>query len=249
VGRATAITPLLPAPLSGPVRLVENPGHLPDVVVDLNGLINTRLVGNVSAAAGGTTTTFSNIPDTPLASFRLDFFGGSGGLVTAGADLCTTPVVLNGNFLSQSGKTVTPSATATVNGCARWPTATLSLSKASTSSPALKLAARRGINAKRLKTIEVTLPSSLSLDGSKLKKGVSASKSLKISFPSRHRLLVRARTSAGFTSVTATVSKGALRLSSSLRKKVSKHPKVSIAVKFTELGGRVVTRHKTVTVR
>src|SRR5439155_5890305 len=96
VGSATAITPLLATPLTGPVRLVENPGGLPHVVVYLSGLINVRLVGDVTLASAGTTTTFAGIPDVPLSRFTLDFNGGSGGLLSATADLCKTAPNING---------------------------------------------------------------------------------------------------------------------------------------------------------
>ena len=57
---------------------------------------STRLVGDVSLGAGGTTTTFSGLPDSPISSLRLDFAGGNGGQFTAGADLCSTPVDISG---------------------------------------------------------------------------------------------------------------------------------------------------------
>ncbi|MEA2466882.1 MAG: hypothetical protein QOJ57_1008, partial [Thermoleophilaceae bacterium] len=69
VGQATAVTPLLATPLKGPVRIVENPGNLPKLVLYLNGLINIRLVGNIQLAAEGTETTFAGIPDVPLTRF------------------------------------------------------------------------------------------------------------------------------------------------------------------------------------
>jgi hypothetical protein len=262
VGTATAVTPLLLAPLTGPVRSVENPGGLPHVVVYLNGLINVRLVGDVTLGPAGTTTTFSGIPDTPLSSFELDFAGGSGGLLTSSADLCTTATNVNAEFDSHSGKTVTATVPATVKGCPgggptvtpgakpKWPTATLSLSKLATSSPTLRFAAKRGLGAKRLSTIAITLPAQLSFDKGFLSRGVKASKSLNVSLSGKHTMVLQSKTPAGVTSITALVSKGALRASSSLRSRVAKHPKVTIAVRFTErTGARVLTRHKTVTVR
>ena len=253
VGTATAISPLLTDPLTGPVRLVENPGGLPKVVVYLNGLFSTRLVGDVALGAGGTTTTFSGLPDSPVSSLRLDFAGGSGGQFTAGADLCSNPVDISGEFLSQSGRTVTPSTRATVIGCpraaGRWPTATVALSKLATSSPTFTFTAKRGAGARRLRAIAITLPGPLSFDKGFLGVGVRASKSLAVSFPDKHTMLLQAKSSAGFTSIYATVRKRALRVSSSLRRQVKQHPKLSIALRFTEVGGRVVTRHKTATAR
>jgi hypothetical protein len=45
------------------------------------------------------------------------------------------------------------------------------------------------------------------------------------------------------------VSKRALRVSDALRRRVAKHPTVYLTVRFTELGGRVLTRHLSVAVR
>jgi hypothetical protein len=263
VGTATAVTPLLTTPLSGPVRLVENPGGLPKVVVYLNGLINVRLVGDISATPAGTATTFSGIPDVPLSSFELDFAGGSGALLTATGDLCKTPTNLAAAFGSHSGKTVSLTVPATVKGCppggptptptptakGRWPTATVALSKLTSSSPTFSFTAKRGVGARRLGAIAVTLPASLSFDKRYLGAGVRASKSLAVSFPGKHTMLLQARSSAGFTSIYAIVRKRALRVSSSLLNRVKKHPKLSVTVTFTELRGRVLTRHRTARAR
>jgi hypothetical protein len=256
VGTATAITPLLPTPLSGPVRLVENPGAFPRVVVYLNGLINVRLIGDISLSAAGVTTTFAGIPDVPLSSFRLSFNGGSGGLLNTTEDLCTTAASIKGELASHSGKTIDVTTAPAVQGCAasqarpKWPTATLSLSKVATSAPTLRFAAKRGVGAKRLSTVAITLPGSLSFDKGSLSRGVRASKSLSVSLSGKHTMVLQSKAPAGVTSITALVGKGALRASKSLRSRVAKHPKVTVAVRFTErAGGRVLTRRKTVTVR
>ncbi|MEA2429546.1 MAG: hypothetical protein QOI19_19 [Thermoleophilaceae bacterium] len=259
VGTATAVTPLLAAPLTGPVRSVENPGGLPHVVVYLNGLINVRLVGDVTLGPAGTTTTFSGIPDTPLSSFELDFAGGSGGLLSNSADLCTSAPNISGEFSSHSGKTVAATTAAAVQGCPtptpaptpkpKWPTASASLSKLATSSPTLQFSAKRGVGAKRLSSIAISLPGPLSFDRGYLSPGVKASKSLKVSLSGKRTLLLRSKSPAGVTSITALVSKRALRVSDALRRRVAKHPTVYLTVRFTELGGRVLTRHLSVTVR
>src|SRR3954447_7033155 len=257
VGTATAVTPLLADPLTGPVRLVENPGGLPKVVVYLNGVFSTRLVGDIALGAGGTTTTFSNLPDSPVTSLELAFAGGSGGQFTAGADLCSTPVDISGEFLSQSGKTVTPSTRATVVGCGgtppaapgRWPTGTVSFTKLAKSSPTLRFTAQRGVGSKKLNAVAITLPGPLSFDKGYLSVGMKASKPVSVALSGNHTMRLDAKSAAGFTGITAVVSKRALRVSSSLRKRVRKHPKVSVTLQFTELGGRVLTRHKRVSVR
>jgi hypothetical protein len=226
-------------------------------VVYLNGLINVRLIGDITLGAAGATTTFAGIPDVPLSSFKLEFKGGSGGLLTTTADLCTTAASVKAEFGSHSGKTVNVTTTPTVQGCStptptskgKWPTAVISLGKLGTKSPTLKFSARRGVGAKRLRSMAISLPGPLSFDRGTLSVGVKASKSLKASLSGKRTLNLQAKSTAGVTSVGALVSKGALRVSDALRRRVAKHPKVVIAVRFTELGGRVVTRHLTVTVR
>jgi hypothetical protein len=262
VGTATAVTPLLVDPLTGPVRLVESPGGLPKVVVYLNGVFSTRLVGDVTLAAAGTSTTFSNLPDSPISSLQLAFSGGSGGQFTAGEDLCSTPVDISGEFLSQSGKTATPSTRATVVGCSggggnggggtargRWPTGTVALSKLGSSTPALRFSAQRGAGSKKLRSVALTLPGPLSFDKGYLSPGVKASKPVSVALEGKHTIRLTAKAAAGFTGISAVVRARALRVSSALRKRVPKHPKVSISMQFSELGGRVLTRHKRVTVR
>src|SRR5207342_2887390 len=54
IGTAQATTPLLDAPLEGPVYLRSNPSHgLPDVVVSLKGAIDIQLVGKIDSQGGG----------------------------------------------------------------------------------------------------------------------------------------------------------------------------------------------------
>jgi hypothetical protein len=51
------------------------------------------------------------------------------------------------------------------------------------------------------------------------------------------------------TSVAAAVRKGALKVSTKLRQRVGKHPKVRIVLRITEIGGRVTTLRKRVALR
>src|SRR4051794_21169533 len=116
VGQAQAVTPLLAAPLAGPVRIVEVPNNLPKLVVCLNGQINVRLTGAIQLAALGTETTFQGIPDVPLTRFKLDFDGGPSGLVGTLEDLCKKPAGIQGEFTAHSGATKTVNITPTVKG-------------------------------------------------------------------------------------------------------------------------------------
>jgi len=71
VGTATAISPLIPDPMSGPVYIVGNPGELPGLNVMLHGLIDIPLTIVNSLENGQLTSTVQSIPDVPLTRFDL----------------------------------------------------------------------------------------------------------------------------------------------------------------------------------
>jgi hypothetical protein len=88
-GRATAITPLLDQPLTGPVYLRSSDNELPDLVADLNGQIEIELAGRIdSVKGGGIRTTFASVPDAPVSKFILTMKGGRKGLLVNSTDLC-----------------------------------------------------------------------------------------------------------------------------------------------------------------
>ena len=89
-GRAKAITPLLDAPLQGPVYLRSSSNKLPDLVADLGGQINVVLDGRIdSGKSGGIRTTFESVPDAPVSSFVLEMEGGRKGLLENSVNLCS----------------------------------------------------------------------------------------------------------------------------------------------------------------
>jgi hypothetical protein len=96
LGTATAYTPLLDQPLSGPVYFRSNGGEreLPDMVADLNGQIHVTLVGFIDSVKqkGGersrVRTRFLNVPDAPVSKFVLKLKGGKQGLIENSEDLC-----------------------------------------------------------------------------------------------------------------------------------------------------------------
>ncbi|HEV7752283.1 MAG TPA: hypothetical protein VGO71_12125 [Baekduia sp.] len=104
IGRATAVSPLLRDRLTGTVYLADigspapdEPGvELPYLTVVLKGPgVAIRLDGQLrlSPEAGRLEVHFTNLPDVPLSSFRLDVDGGRPGKpgpFTASADLCAT---------------------------------------------------------------------------------------------------------------------------------------------------------------
>jgi hypothetical protein len=117
VGTATAVTPILDEPLSGPVYFVKNirkdpkSGReirtLPKLVIPLvgqNGLKLT-LTGTSNVEDDQLVTTFDNIPDAPVSSFKLSINGGKGGILTVSdADICKSTQIAEQQVDGQNNK-------------------------------------------------------------------------------------------------------------------------------------------------
>jgi hypothetical protein len=89
-GRATAVTPLLGQPLSGPVYLRSSSNKLPDLVAALNGQITVDLDGRIDTGkGGGIRNTFEVVPDAPVTKFTLEMQGGNKGLLENSENLCS----------------------------------------------------------------------------------------------------------------------------------------------------------------
>ncbi|HEY2334886.1 MAG TPA: hypothetical protein VGH58_07770 [Solirubrobacterales bacterium] len=87
-GKATATTPLLEDPLSGPVYLRSSSHELPDLVVDLKGQVEVVLDGRIDSINGGIRTTFEAAPDAPVSKFTLQMQGAKKGLLVNSTNLC-----------------------------------------------------------------------------------------------------------------------------------------------------------------
>ena len=107
-GHATAITPLLDGPLSGPVYLRSSDHQLPDLVVALKGPesapIEIDLVGRIDSVRGGIRSTFSSVPDAPVSKFTLEMQGGKKGLIVNSRNLCSSTSRAQVNLTGQNGK-------------------------------------------------------------------------------------------------------------------------------------------------
>lgn len=123
VGTATASSPLLPRPLSGPVILTaDSATSAPELAVQLGPPVPLTLIGAVQLLPGGITNTFDGIPDLPLSRFELTLDGGGGrntGQLLNNADLCRadTPLGLKGEILAHSGATANVTAQLEPSGC------------------------------------------------------------------------------------------------------------------------------------
>jgi len=111
LGTATATSPLLDQPLSGPVYFRSNGGEhpLPDIVADLRGQIHVVVVGDVDSLKVGREvsrirTTFAHVPDAPVSRFTLSLFGGKRGLLVNRANVCKVPDRMIAKFVAQNGR-------------------------------------------------------------------------------------------------------------------------------------------------
>jgi hypothetical protein len=118
VGTATAVTPILNEPLSGPVYFVKNirkdakTGRdiktLPKLVIPLVGQngVKLTLTGTSAVESNQLVTTFDNIPDAPVSSFKLNIIGGKGGILTvSGTDICKATQIADQQVDGQNNKT------------------------------------------------------------------------------------------------------------------------------------------------
>jgi hypothetical protein len=94
VGSATATTPLLPVPLTGPAYFVSHGGEaFPSLTMVLQGYgVTVELVGTTLIRKGITSTTFKEVPDVPVSSFELTLPQGKFSALTANGDLCNPSV-------------------------------------------------------------------------------------------------------------------------------------------------------------
>jgi hypothetical protein len=111
-GHARATTPLLEAPLEGPVYLRTGYGtKLPELAAALNGpQISITLAGKIdSVHQKGTEgsrirNTFSVVPDAPVERFVLELKGGKKGLLVNSTDVCKGTHKALAAFTGQNGK-------------------------------------------------------------------------------------------------------------------------------------------------
>jgi hypothetical protein len=103
-GFATAETPLLDAPLKGPVYLRSSDNLLPDVVAALRGQVEIDLDGRIDQVKGRMRTTFDVVPDVPVSKFSLTVRGGKRGLLENSTNLCARKYKVIAKFTAQNGK-------------------------------------------------------------------------------------------------------------------------------------------------
>jgi hypothetical protein len=107
-GTATAITPLLDAPLAGNVYLRSSSHKLPDLVAVLKGPasqpIEIDLVGRIDSVRGGIRNTFEGVPDAPVSRFVLEMQGGRKGLLINSTNICRSRHRATARIVGQNDK-------------------------------------------------------------------------------------------------------------------------------------------------
>ena len=122
VGHATAITPLIPVPLTGPAYFVSYGGaKFPELVIVLQGYgVTLDLHGETFInKAGITSSTFHTVPDAPVGSFELTLPQGKYSALAANGNLCTSKLAMPTMFTAQNGATIKQSTPIGVTGCSK----------------------------------------------------------------------------------------------------------------------------------
>jgi hypothetical protein len=120
VGHATAITPLIPVPLTGPAYFVSYGGtKFPELVIVLQGYgVTLDLHGETFInKAGITSSTFHTVPDAPVGSFELTLPQGRYSALAANGNLCKTKLKMPTLFDAQNGMKIKQSTPIAVTGC------------------------------------------------------------------------------------------------------------------------------------
>ena len=116
-GQATAFTPIFEEPLTGPVYLRSSDNNLPDLVLDLHGLVDIEVSARIDSLKGGIRATFADAPDAPLTKVVLDMQGGKKGLIVNSRNLCSGPNRAKIQLQAQSGKRRSLSPVVRAGGC------------------------------------------------------------------------------------------------------------------------------------
>jgi hypothetical protein len=103
-GKATAFSPLLEEPLKGPVYLRSSNHKLPDMVLDLHGLVDVEVSARIDSIKGGIRASFEDIPDAPLSKTVLQMRGGKKGLIVNSRNLCGQTSRANLDMSAHNGK-------------------------------------------------------------------------------------------------------------------------------------------------
>jgi hypothetical protein len=119
VGTATAVTPLLKNPLTGPAYLVSHGGAaFPDLEIVLQGEgITFALDSQTHIKNGITSSTFKTVPDAPISTFDLVLPEGPHSVLAAFGSLCKGALNMPTAITGQNGAVIKQNTKIAVTGC------------------------------------------------------------------------------------------------------------------------------------
>jgi hypothetical protein len=119
VGTATAVTPVLKNPLTGPAYLVSHGGAaFPDLEIVLQGEgITLILDGHTDIKRGITSSSFAAVPDAPITTFGLVLPEGPHSALAAYGNLCKTKLNMPTALTGQNGAVIRQTTRIRVSGC------------------------------------------------------------------------------------------------------------------------------------
>jgi hypothetical protein len=156
IGTATAHTPVLSVPLTGPAILVSHGGAgFPDVEFILQGEgVEIVLDGKTDIKKGITYSKFDTVPDAPISSFETVLPEGPHSILAAYGNLCSQNLVMPTTITGQNGAQVTQSNTITATGCGK---------------PSIKITKAKVKGNTVLVTVTTSQPGTVTVSGSGLK--------------------------------------------------------------------------------
>jgi hypothetical protein len=116
-GKATAWSPLVDQPLTGPVYLRSSDHNLPDFVAALHGIVDVEATARIDSVRGGIRATFPQIPDAPLSKVVVEMQGGKKGLIVNSTSLCAVDHRANAQFEGHNGKRAAIKPVVKASGC------------------------------------------------------------------------------------------------------------------------------------
>ncbi len=125
IGTATATTPILSSPVTGPVYLVSHGGAaFPDIVMVLQGEgVTVEQVGSINIKGQVTSSAFNTIPDVPINTFELNLPQGPHHALSsnlpakAKGSFCGQSLVMPTTLTGQNGAQIKQSTKIAVTGC------------------------------------------------------------------------------------------------------------------------------------
>jgi hypothetical protein len=117
IGKASVQTPLLDAPLAGPVYAVSGKGGLPRLAFILDGQVSLVPRAKSSSVKGALKTVVPTVPDAPIGKFTLTVFGGKKGYLINTRSLCAHQVFSTVEYVAQNGTKLTQKIKARSAAC------------------------------------------------------------------------------------------------------------------------------------